>query len=75
MELPTSVTIVEEDGSTSIVEDASVSSILTDAGPNSSIQFTHTQGGKQETVFYLYTKLIAVNCFLEEFGGSVGYFT
>jgi len=44
MELPTSVTIVEEDGSTSIVEDAAVSSILADAGPNSSIQFG-TQGG------------------------------
>lgn len=46
MELPTSVTIVEADGSTSVVEDAAVSSILTDAGPNSSIQFGHTQGGK-----------------------------
>jgi len=49
MDLPTTVTIVEEDGSTSIVEDASVSSILTDAGPNSSIQFSHTQGGATES--------------------------
>jgi upstream stimulatory factor len=45
MDIPTTVTIVEEDGSTSVVDDASVSSILTDGGPHSSIQFGQTQGG------------------------------
>jgi hypothetical protein len=45
MDIPTTVTIVEEDGSTSVVEDASVSSIVTDAGPNSSIQFGQSSGG------------------------------
>ncbi|CAG7823078.1 unnamed protein product [Allacma fusca] len=44
MDMPTTVTIVEEDGTTSVVDDA-VSSILTDAGPHSSIQFGQTQGG------------------------------
>lgn len=45
MDIPTTVTIVEEDGTTSIVDEASVSSILTDAGPHSSIQFGQAQGG------------------------------
>ena len=53
MDIPTTVTIVEEDGTTSVVDDASVSSILTDAGPHSSIQFGQTQGGTtQLTVFH-----------------------
>jgi len=45
MDIPTTVTIVEEDGTTSVVDDASVSSIVTDAGPHSSIQFGHSSGG------------------------------
>ena len=44
MDIPTTVTIVEEDGTTSVVDDASVSSILTDGGPHSSIQFEQSNG-------------------------------
>ncbi|XP_021945548.1 upstream stimulatory factor 1 isoform X1 [Folsomia candida] len=45
MEIATTVTIVEEDGSTSVVEGAQVSSVVSDAGPNSAIRFGHSSNG------------------------------
>lgn len=47
MEIATTVTIVEEDGSTSVVEGAQVSSVVSDAGPNSAIRFGHSSNGKK----------------------------
>ncbi|ODM97860.1 Upstream stimulatory factor 1 [Orchesella cincta] len=42
MDIPTTVTIVEEDGTTSVVDDAS---IVTDPGPNNPIQFGQSSSG------------------------------